>query len=295
MRRYLYLFTLCAAVLIGFLLAFGSDILQSGVALAASAYATIDSAGVALTQRTVLNFVNGGCVDNAGASRTDCTITGPTGPTGATGATGATGGGGGGSFIQPLTAPVSGNFTNLNFNVGTGVVTTRVNQSSPVAAITLDQVDPNHTGNTAAFQKAITNAAFTATIGISTASQPPTGAIVGLWLGDGTTNGLFWGFYNQSALIVNVITSLTNSGSGSSNPYLQTPYQPNGPLLWLRIQETVSARNYYISADGVTFDLVFTEANTAHFTTVNYGAGTYLFNGAGSSQLSMYSFSETSP
>lgn len=207
----------------------------------------------------------------------------------------ASGGGGGGGFIQPLTAPVSGSFSNLNFNVGTGVVTTRVNQSSPVAAITLDQNDPNHTGNTVAIQKAIINAAFTVTIGISTASQPPTGAIVGLWLGDGTTNGLFWGFYNQTALIGNNITSLTNSGGGSGNQYIQAPYQPNGPLLWLRIQETASARNYYVSADGATFDLVFTESNTAHFTTANYGAGTYLFNGAGTSQLAMYSFSETTP
>ena len=44
---------------------------------------------------------------------------------------------GGGGFIQPTTPPVFGNFSNLNFNVGTSVVTTRDDNTSPADAITL--------------------------------------------------------------------------------------------------------------------------------------------------------------
>lgn len=39
-----------------------------------SAYSLIENAGSALTKRQTLNFVNGGCVDNSGSQRTDCTI-----------------------------------------------------------------------------------------------------------------------------------------------------------------------------------------------------------------------------
>ena len=39
-----------------------------------SAYQTILNGGVAVTQRLKLNFINGGCVDNAGTASTDCTI-----------------------------------------------------------------------------------------------------------------------------------------------------------------------------------------------------------------------------
>jgi hypothetical protein len=44
----------------------------------ANYYATIDNAGTPLAGRTILNFTGAGvsCVDNAGATRTDCTITG---------------------------------------------------------------------------------------------------------------------------------------------------------------------------------------------------------------------------
>jgi len=48
-----------------------------------SAYSTIQDEATPLTQRTTLNFTGAGvsCVDNAGSSRTDCTIAGSSGPT----------------------------------------------------------------------------------------------------------------------------------------------------------------------------------------------------------------------
>lgn len=201
---------------------------------------------------------------------------------------------GGGGFIQPITAPVSGNFSALNFNVGTGVVTTQTNNSSPTF-ITLQQADPSGTGNTAAIEKAIINADFTVTVAISLMGRTGKGSLAGLWLGDGSTNGIFFGIYNQNDLFIYAITSLTNSFGGATSVLNEGFTQVAiGPLLWLRIQETASARNYYLSCDGATFFLLFTESNTAHITTANYGIAA-VNQSAATSQVSMYSFVETTP
>lgn len=55
----------------------GADVSMEGGGVS-TAYQTVDNAGSALTQRTTLNFTGAGvsCVDNAGATRTDCTISG---------------------------------------------------------------------------------------------------------------------------------------------------------------------------------------------------------------------------
>lgn len=199
----------------------------------------------------------------------------------------------GGGFIQPLTPPVSASFSQLNFNVGTSVVTIQTTGSD---FITIQQADPGHTGNTAAIQKAKLAATFTLTIGISMMSRTNVGCIQGLWLGDGSTSGLIFGTYNQSDLIIRTMTSLTNSGGTGGNLLAETFQQAGiGPLLWLQIQETVSARNYSISCDGVTFYQVYTESNTANFTTADYGIGLYMFNNGGSGQVALYSFKETNP
>jgi hypothetical protein len=54
----------------------GTDSIMSG-GTSSSAYQTVAEEGIALTQRLVLNFIGSGitCADNAGASRTDCTLT----------------------------------------------------------------------------------------------------------------------------------------------------------------------------------------------------------------------------
>ena len=50
-----------------------------GGSISPPAYGTIQNAGVSVTQRPILNFPNGGCVDNAGSNRTDCTVGGGSG------------------------------------------------------------------------------------------------------------------------------------------------------------------------------------------------------------------------
>jgi hypothetical protein len=285
MKRLAFILILAVAVLLGFALAIGSTIGQGFIsvgALAASAYATIEQAGSALTQRTVLNFLGSGvsCVDNSGASRTDCTIN--------------TGGGGG--FIQSLTAPTSGSFTPLNFNVG--ATTTQVNNSSPVTSITLLQHDPGGTDNIAAIAKNIIASTYTVTIAMTaTPTGSATQALAGLWLSDGGSppNNLFFCYQNGVGIRIPVFSNFTTF---ASDVIASLPNPMANPLLWLRIQETASARTYFTSSDGITFAQMWTESNTAHFTTAQYGIG--LENRAGTSaepdvMMTMYSFTETNP
>ncbi len=73
----------------------------------AQAYTTVDSVGVPLTQRQILNFLGSGvtCADNSSVSRTDCTITG---------------GGGGGATFQANGTNTSSQQT-INWQSGTNI------------------------------------------------------------------------------------------------------------------------------------------------------------------------------
>lgn len=212
--------------------------------------------------------------------------------------------GGGGGFIQALTAPVHGNFSQINFS-GTGVTTTEVDGTTPVTYVTIRQQDATHTGNLAALSKAKLAATFTVTEALSITGDPSAGMIAGLWLNDSGTNSAFYGVYLTNGNngvhfpFIETATVFNNAGSGASTVY--NPFstaQVQGPLLWLRIQETASARNYYTSSDGTTFFLMFTESNTAHFTTSKYGWGLFYFNGGGQTYdggITCYSFVESNP
>jgi hypothetical protein len=61
--------------LLGMTVLMGSGAIQS-------AYSLIENSGTPLTRRSTLNFVDGGCADNATNSRTDCTISGGSGSAG---------------------------------------------------------------------------------------------------------------------------------------------------------------------------------------------------------------------
>jgi hypothetical protein len=202
--------------------------------------------------------------------------------------------GGGGSFIQPLTAPVSASFAQLNFNQG-GATTTQTNNSSPVTSITVSQLDSSGNQETAALIKSPIAATFTITIGTSMSLFSSQG-LGGLFLYDGSSNNLFWGIQNQATFRAPVFSNL--SGSFSTDAIGPTDAIPGGPLAWFRIQETVSARNYSYSSDGINFTQVFTESNTAHFTTAKYGWGVQERGGATAlptSLITVYSFTETNP
>lgn len=208
-------------------------------------------------------------------------------------------GGGGGSFIQPLTAPVAANFTPLNFSTGSGVVTTQSNNSSPVTSISLTQNDPSATDEIAALSKAKLAATFTVTVAFSGAvSGPSTNnqSLAGVFVSDGT-NLIIFALQANAGYRIPLFSNINGSFSSDVLPagsYVVPPF-PQGPLVWLRIQETASARNYQISADGVLFFTVFTETNTAHFTTTNYGFALENRSNAGIIGVCWYSFTETNP
>ena len=70
-----------------------------------------------------------------------------------------------------------------------------------------------------------------------------------------------------------------------------------GPFVWLQVQETASARNFFVSSDGINFVLVYTESNTAFMTTANYGFGLKASGTGitGKVMSTLYSFTETNP
>jgi hypothetical protein len=206
-------------------------------------------------------------------------------------------GGGGGGFIQPLTPPVHGAFTPINFNTG-GCTTTQVNNTSPVTSINLSQLDPSSSLEIAGLTKAPINALFTVTVAVSLVgfSGNSQSVIGGLWLTDGSAVNI--AFVCNSANALEVLVFDNFSGLFDSVPFgsVLAPF-PLGPLVWFRIQETISARIYSISADGISFVPIFSESNTAHLITAQYGVmveGRNTISAAGVS-MGWYSFTETTP
>ena len=265
---------------------------QSTATGGAGGYTTIQANGSPLPQEPVLNLIDGtnttvSCADNPGNTSTDCEID-------------ASGGGGGG-FIQPLTAPVAADFTQLNYNTGSGVVTTQVNNSSPVTSVTLLQHDPNNTQNIVAMAKNKIASTFTVTIA---ASIPPTGVgstqgLAGLWLSDGGSppNSLFFSFQALFGLrgpVFSDFTTFVGDVFGGTSPVTS----PGGPLFWFRIKETASVRNFYVSSDGITFAQIFSESVGSHFTTAQYGWAVecrQASSGSPDNMITVYSFTETNP
>jgi hypothetical protein len=197
------------------------------------------------------------------------------------------------AFIQPLTPPVHSNFTQLNFNVGSGVVTTATNNTIPVTSVTIAQHDPSTTQEIAALSKTKLAATFTVTLGFSTINLGPTQGLAGLFLYDGSGNNIIFCIQAGTGVRVPLFSNLAGSFSSDVTSYFGIAFA--GPLMWFRVQETASARNYYISSDGINFTLLATESNTAHFTTAQYGFACENRNSAGSMLITAYSFTETNP
>jgi hypothetical protein len=206
-------------------------------------------------------------------------------------------GGGGGGFIQPLVAPIPGDFTQINFNVGTGIITTQINQSTPVAAITLRQQDPSNTENMPGLYKAKLGANFTVSVALSMASSPAHyNAIQGLWLFDNSANSVVFGAAAGQELVIYAFTCNINIGSCVGAVQANTcAYVSQGPLAWFRIQENGSTRNYYLSPDGVTWILIYSESNTLHLNTAGYGIVTAATGGGSDTAITMYSFADSTP
>lgn len=202
-------------------------------------------------------------------------------------------------FLQALTAPVAANFSQKNFNVGSGVVSSQFNLSSPVTAISILQHDPNGTNNAIALGKAKLNALFTVTIAFTIRTPPGTNGCGGLWLSDGSGGpNIIWWTVSQGGFGERISTY--SSFTAFSADLVAPIHDPLslGPLVWMRIQETASARIYSVSSDGVNWAQIRTEGNTAQMTTAQYGWS--IANRTGSSSapdamMTVYHFTETTP
>jgi hypothetical protein len=200
-------------------------------------------------------------------------------------------------FIQTLTAPVYSNFTPLNYNVGSGVVTSEVTNTSPVTSISLIQSDPNTTNNIAGFAKNIIASTFTVTEAFSATSYSAP-SVAGMWVTDGNNppNNVIFGIQGSFGLAGAWFTNYT-----TFNNFVITEVGAQtiwGPLVWVRIQQTVSSDIYSISADGINFTPLRVETLNTPFTIAQYGfavesRGTTF--ALGNTQGVLYSFTETTP
>jgi hypothetical protein len=246
-------------------------------------YLTIQNNGTPLAQESVLNLKNGTnttmvCTDNPGVA-TNCQVN-------------ASGGGGG--FIQTLTAPVAANFTQVNFNVGSGVTTTQTNNTTPVTSITLKQSDPNVTENIVALAKNKLASTFTITEGW-TMGGISNDSFCGLWLSDGGSppNNIIMGYQTGNGQRTSLFSSFTGYVGDIIGPAIIPTF-----IMWYRVQETASNRIYSTSSDGINYSVALSESNTAHFTTSQYGFACEVRGstpGGTDIQMTLYSFTETNP
>jgi hypothetical protein len=206
--------------------------------------------------------------------------------------------GGGSGFIQTLTAPTAGSFTQVNYNVGSGVTTTQTNNSTPVTSITVVQNDPNNVANVAMLVQSKIASTFTVTMAYTASGNYDGGAggIAGMCIYDGSSTVIFMGMQSGEGFRIPIIASIGGGFSADvAGPVVNAPF---GPLAWTRIQETASARIYSVSTDGNVWEQYTAESNTAHFTTASYGLCVEVRGASANSPASMatmYSFTQTNP
>jgi hypothetical protein len=97
--------------------------------------------------------------------------------------------------------------------------------------------------------------------------------------------------FTYSGFTLGSIAAVFLASSGSSPPFI-------GPLYSLRVQETVSARIYFACSDGINCVQIFSESNTAHFTTQRYGFAIWNDNSGATNPDAMmtdYHFAATNP
>lgn len=189
---------------------------------------------------------------------------------------------------QPIVTPVVGSFSQFNFNTGAGVTSTQVN--NPNNSITLIQNDPSTTNNIAAIGKNIIGGTFTVTAAVAVTAMNQ--SFAGLWLNNGTSSNIIVGVQGANGLR---ISSFSDYATYVGDIVIPTANLFFTPVLWFRVQETAANRLYFISPDGYNFIQIFSESNTAHFTTARYGICAEVRNGTIPIPITLYSFAETTP
>ncbi len=228
-----------------------------------SAYTTVQSAGSAVTQRSILNFVDGGCVDNAGASRTDCT----TSTVSAANSCLSIGADCyfGTRFVQ-ATLPSAISFSWQN--QGSASVVTNANG-------TMTMTTPAQASDSLHIRYvAIPTAPYTVTGCMAGTFAQTNSAGVGLALSDGTGIITLAVGFDSTVNATGTIQSLKFTNATTFNSvYLNSPWvNSTQNIACLRfVDDNAGNRLSYYSADGQNFFLFLSSASTDFITPTRVG------------------------
>jgi hypothetical protein len=170
-------------------------------------------------------------------------------------------------------------------NVNLAALTAAISAYGPGYQLTTAPTQTNF--NTAGTVHAKIGSNFTYTLGIIQNWSTSGSGGCGMLLSDGTavsSNVIFYGYWLVlggglgAAFPLADVQAFNAAGLVSVFTGPAISYVGSTPL-YLRVQETASNRLYSMSQDnGVTWNLLLSEANTAHFTTVNTGIGVQIGN-----------------
>jgi len=198
---------------------------------------------------------------------TGSSITGPTGPTGVgvTGPTGATGAGG--SAYLPIVAPTAvAHWTSVNMVGATGADT-------PYGVLIQTPVELEHIRG---LTRPVPGTPYTVTAAF----------LMRLGCCVNTSSGgmLLYSTVSGKCIVFRVtlhtgvpgfsITTYSDVNTGVANVLIQDPY-PNleimMPPVWMRITDSGTTRGYWMSADGQTWEQVYSEATNTYVTPTGIG------------------------
>lgn len=247
---------------------------------AAGGYDTIQDEGSSLTQRTTLNFIGSSitCADNAGKSRTDCTLTGGGSTTIATPYVSN-----GMDFGYPVflaTQPTSGTWTNQ----GGGTLST----STGAYHFTF----PKQSGvSLRAYMYSIPSAPYTRTIamGIGQVGQAGNNDTLGLCISDGTKFEIMGPTNHTTPNVGNYTYNNTSTFTGTVS---NTNFLYNRGLFFLRINDdNAGNRTWSISNDAVSFTTITTEGSTTFLTPTTFGVCADVEGNVAVNAMAVYSIS----
>lgn len=196
--------------------------------------------------------------------------------------------------VYPLVRPVAANFTNFNFSA-LGATTT-LDTTGDV--LTLYQ-SGGTAGNISGISKAIIGSTYTVSMAISGCGYVNSGISTdmqfGAFLTDGTKAIVMACQWFNGSLFTN-ISKWTNGTTFSADYQFGTAVFAFAPALFVRIQETVSNRKFFISSDYRNWIPIRTsDANTDFLTTTRYGIFVRQDLAATPIMATLYSLKETNP
>lgn len=249
-----------------------------------NAYATIDSNGSAITQRPTVNFISGSnatvtCVDNAGSTRTDCTVAATAGSSAPTFPVNAQTG-----TYQLLAADFT-NFKTIAVASGTFTITGVASGSQPASGTGVWII--NYGTGVVTFARSgqnINGAAANLTIAAGSASAPNAMFVVS----DGT-NYIAQPIVSSGGSVSSVTASLGAASSGGSTPNI-TMIRTVRTVTGTDSAASTDCGNVISSTDASSYTETFPQAGSTGFPN---GCMITLVNTAAASTGAIISFTTT--